>query len=75
MLCSGKVYVDLIAASRRAAAKNVAICRVEQLYPFPKIALNELLGRLSIGARRRLAPGGAGEHGRLAVRAARCSRN
>ena len=29
-------------AQRRA---NVAICRVEQLYPFPKIALNELLGR------------------------------
>jgi len=45
VLCSGKVYVDLIASDRRAAANNVAICRVEQLYPFPKIALNELLGR------------------------------
>jgi 2-oxoglutarate dehydrogenase E1 component len=45
VLCSGKVYVDLIGSERRAAANTVAICRVEQLYPFPKIALNELLGR------------------------------
>jgi 2-oxoglutarate dehydrogenase E1 component len=45
VLCSGKVYVDLIASDRRAAANNVAICRVEQLYPFPRIAINELLGR------------------------------
>jgi 2-oxoglutarate dehydrogenase E1 component len=45
VLCSGKVYVDLMTSERRSAAGNIAICRVEQLYPFPKIALNELLGR------------------------------
>jgi len=45
VLCSGKVYVDLITSDRRGTARNVAICRVEQLYPFPKIALNEVLGR------------------------------
>jgi len=45
VLCSGKVYVDLISSERRAASNTIAICRVEQLYPFPKIALNELLGR------------------------------
>ena len=45
VLCSGKVYVDLISSERRAAANDIAICRVEQLYPFPKIALNEVLGR------------------------------
>jgi 2-oxoglutarate dehydrogenase E1 component len=43
VLCSGKVYVDLISSERRAAAKNVAIVRVEQLYPFPKAALTEIL--------------------------------
>jgi 2-oxoglutarate dehydrogenase E1 component len=43
ILCSGKVYVDLIASERRAAATNVAIARVEQLYPFPQVALNEVL--------------------------------
>jgi 2-oxoglutarate dehydrogenase E1 component len=41
VLCSGKVYVDLIASERRKAADNVAICRVEQLYPFPKVAMRE----------------------------------
>jgi 2-oxoglutarate dehydrogenase E1 component len=43
VLCSGKVYVDLIASERRAAAENVAIVRVEQLYPFPVVALREVL--------------------------------
>jgi 2-oxoglutarate dehydrogenase E1 component len=41
VLCSGKVYVDLIASERRAASRDVAICRVEQLYPFPDAALRE----------------------------------
>jgi len=45
VLCSGKIYVDLITSDRRAAARSVAICRVEQLYPFPKVALNEVLAR------------------------------
>ena len=44
VLCSGKVYVDLISHERRAAATEVAICRVEQLYPFPNVALGEVLG-------------------------------
>ena len=44
VLCSGKVYVDLISHERRAATTDVAICRVEQLYPFPNVALGEVLG-------------------------------
>ena len=43
VLCSGKVYVDLISSERRSAAKDVAIVRVEQLYPFPGTALREVL--------------------------------
>jgi 2-oxoglutarate dehydrogenase E1 component len=35
IVCSGKVYVDLAASDRRAAAREVAIVRVEQLYPAP----------------------------------------
>jgi 2-oxoglutarate dehydrogenase E1 component len=35
LLCSGKVYVDLVSSDLRAAHPEVAICRVEQLYPFP----------------------------------------
>ena len=46
MLCSGKVYVDLISHERRAGAKNVAICRVEQLYPVPAQSLRAALDAL-----------------------------
>jgi 2-oxoglutarate dehydrogenase E1 component len=43
VLCSGKVYVDLISSERREAAADVAIARVEQLYPLPYKALGEVL--------------------------------
>ncbi|MGH7676275.1 MAG: multifunctional oxoglutarate decarboxylase/oxoglutarate dehydrogenase thiamine pyrophosphate-binding subunit/dihydrolipoyllysine-residue succinyltransferase subunit, partial [Gemmatimonadales bacterium] len=45
VLCSGKVYYDLVAAPRRADAKHIAIGRVELLYPFPAQELAELVGR------------------------------
>jgi 2-oxoglutarate dehydrogenase E1 component len=35
VLCSGKVYVDLVSSEYRAKHPEIAICRVEQLYPFP----------------------------------------
>ncbi|WP_119066012.1 2-oxoglutarate dehydrogenase E1 component [Aggregatilinea lenta] len=34
-LCSGKIYVDLISGEQREQHPEVAIARVEQLYPFP----------------------------------------
>ncbi|MEQ1758479.1 MAG: 2-oxoglutarate dehydrogenase E1 component [Vicinamibacterales bacterium] len=43
VLCSGKVYVDLASSERRPAAKEVAVVRVEQLYPFPSSAIEEVL--------------------------------
>ena len=45
VLCSGKIYYDLLAAPRRAEAKHIAIGRVELLYPFPAQELAELVGR------------------------------
>jgi 2-oxoglutarate dehydrogenase E1 component len=35
VLCSGKVYFDLLKARRDAKADSVAVVRLEQLYPFP----------------------------------------
>ena len=35
VLCTGKVYVDLVAREDYAAADNVAVIRLEELYPFP----------------------------------------
>src|SRR5206468_1812253 len=35
VLCSGKVYYDLVGHDLRPAAKHVAVARIEQLYPFP----------------------------------------
>jgi 2-oxoglutarate dehydrogenase E1 component len=35
LVCSGKVYTDLVAAEQRAARPDVAVCRLEQLYPVP----------------------------------------
>jgi len=35
VLCSGKVYFDLLQARRAARLDHVAILRLEQLYPFP----------------------------------------
>jgi 2-oxoglutarate dehydrogenase E1 component len=35
IVCSGKLYVDLVSAEQRAARPDVAVCRLEQLYPVP----------------------------------------
>jgi 2-oxoglutarate dehydrogenase E1 component len=35
VFCSGKVYFDLLESRRTDALHNVAIVRIEQLYPFP----------------------------------------
>jgi 2-oxoglutarate dehydrogenase E1 component len=43
VLCSGKVFVDLVSAPERATGSRVALCRVEQLYPLPEGPLSEVI--------------------------------
>jgi 2-oxoglutarate dehydrogenase E1 component len=43
LLCSGKIYVDLTTSDFRKESLPVAIVRLEQLYPFPKEQLSQVL--------------------------------
>ncbi len=45
VLCSGKIYYDIVGHDARAEARSVAVARLEQLYPFPVEAVAELLSR------------------------------
>jgi 2-oxoglutarate dehydrogenase E1 component len=35
VFCSGKVYYDIVAERAKRAMEDVAVVRIEQLYPFP----------------------------------------
>ncbi len=43
VLCSGRIYYDIDAADNRESAENVAVGRVELLYPFPRDQLRALI--------------------------------
>jgi 2-oxoglutarate decarboxylase len=43
LLCSGKIYYDIIGNQARASSDHVAIGRVEMLYPFPQAEILKLI--------------------------------
>ena len=43
ILCSGKVYYELLDRRRESESKSVAIVRMEQLYPFPEAELEAVI--------------------------------
>jgi 2-oxoglutarate dehydrogenase E1 component len=44
VLCSGKVYYDIVGHELAVEANEIAVARLEQLYPFPVEAARELIG-------------------------------
>ncbi|SRN45795.1 2-oxoglutarate dehydrogenase E1 component [Shigella flexneri] len=42
-MCSGKVYYDLLEQRRKNNQHDVAIVRIEQLYPFPQHHFREVI--------------------------------
>src|SRR5207245_6837000 len=45
VLCTGKIYYDLVGHSERAAQPGLAVGRVELLYPFPERQILDLMQR------------------------------
>jgi 2-oxoglutarate dehydrogenase E1 component len=45
VLCTGKLFYDLVGGKEREESDDVAIVRVEQLYPFPESVLQSVLER------------------------------
>jgi 2-oxoglutarate dehydrogenase E1 component len=45
VFCSGKVYFDLLKARRKESLRDVALVRIEQLYPFPSEEYDAVLNR------------------------------
>ena len=45
VLCSGKVYYDLLAEQEKRGTKDQALIRIEQLYPFPEKKVSALIAK------------------------------
>lgn len=45
VFCSGRIYYDLLSARETFAAKDLAIIRIEQLYPFHLSLFKEIMAR------------------------------
>jgi 2-oxoglutarate dehydrogenase E1 component len=50
VFCSGKIYYDLLAAREERKAEQIALVRIEQLYPFAHSMFNDILLRYPLTA-------------------------
>ncbi len=50
IFCSGKVYYDLVLQREKTGKKNIALIRVEQLYPYPEKAIQNVLSEYPVKA-------------------------
>jgi len=47
VFCSGKIYYDLLQKKEEYNARDIALVRVEQLYPFPKKQILDIIAKYS----------------------------
>jgi len=47
ILCSGKVYYDLLAERQKRGIRDIAMVRIERLYPFPYVEAGEQMEKYS----------------------------
>jgi 2-oxoglutarate dehydrogenase E1 component len=47
LLCSGKIYYDLFDHQQKNNRKDIAIIRIEQLYPFPMTQFNDTISKFN----------------------------
>ena len=43
VLCSGKIYYDLLARKQKLGVKDIALIRLEQIFPFPEKKVKQIL--------------------------------
>jgi 2-oxoglutarate dehydrogenase E1 component len=43
VLCSGKIYYDLLARKQKLGVKDIALVRLDQIFPFPEKAIRDIL--------------------------------
>jgi len=43
VLCSGKIYYDLLARKQKLGVRDIALIRIEQIFPFPEKQVNSIL--------------------------------
>jgi 2-oxoglutarate dehydrogenase E1 component len=47
LFCSGKIYYDLLAEKEKTNSTDIAIVRIEQLYPLPEWKLKDIFNKYS----------------------------
>ena len=46
VICSGKIYFDLLEAREKSKNDKIVFVRIEQLYPFPAKTLAKILKKI-----------------------------
>jgi len=50
LICSGKIYYELVARRKELGLESVAIIRLEQIHPFPEAQIRDIVNRYPVTA-------------------------